>query len=64
MKRFGMVIRLKPGSATAYRDFHAAVWPEVLDKIVECNLRNYSIYFKDNLLFTYFEYHGNDLKAD
>lgn len=64
MKRFGMVIRLRPGSAEAYRKYHAAVWPEVLTQITDCNIRNYSIYFKDNLLFGYFEYHGNDLAAD
>jgi L-rhamnose mutarotase len=64
MKRFGMAIRLKPGSEDAYRAHHAAAWPEVLDKIQECNLRNYSIYLKDNLLFTYFEYHGSDIQAD
>src|ERR1700722_8525835 len=64
MKRFGMVIGLRPGSADAYRRYHAAAWPEVLDKMLECNIRNYSIFLKDDLLFTYFEYHGNDLKAD
>jgi len=64
MKRFGMVIKLKPGSEDAYRAYHAAAWPEVLEKIRECNMRNYSIYLKEDLLFTYFEYHGTDLKAD
>jgi len=64
MKRFGMVIRLKPGSADAYREYHAAVWPEVVDKIQECNIRNYSIYLKDDMLFSYFEYHGVDLDTD
>ena len=32
--------------------------------ISECNIRNYSIYFKDNLLFGYYEYHGTDHVAD
>jgi L-rhamnose mutarotase len=64
IKRFGMIIRLKPGSEEAYKRYHAAVWTEVLDKILECNIRNYSIYFKDDLLFSYFEYHGSDLKSD
>ena len=64
MKRFGMVIRLKPGSADAYREHHAAVWPEVVAKIQECNIRNYSIYFKDDMLFSYFEYDGVDLDRD
>jgi L-rhamnose mutarotase len=29
-----------------------------------CNIRNYSIYFKDGYLFSYFEYHGDDFEAD
>lgn len=64
MKRFGMVIQLKPGSADVYRAYHANVWPGVLDKIRERNIRNYTIFFKDDLLFGYFEYHGDDLKSD
>jgi L-rhamnose mutarotase len=64
MKRFGMTIRLKPASEEAYKRYHAAVWPEVLEKIRECNIRNYSIYLKDGILFSYFEYHGSDLKSD
>ena len=64
MKRFGMVIKLKPGSEKVYREYHAAVWPEVLDKIRECNISNYSIFFKDGFLFSYFEYLGSDLKSD
>ena len=64
MKRFGMTIGLKPGSEELYKRYHAAVWPEVLEMIRECNIRNYSIYRKDNMLFSYFEYHGTDLKKD
>jgi L-rhamnose mutarotase len=64
MQRFGMTLRLKRGKADIYKAYHAAVWPEVLDKIKECNIRNYSIYFKDDILFSYFEYHGDDVKAD
>ena len=30
----------------------------------KCNIRNYSIYHKDGYLFSYFEYHGEDLAAD
>ena len=64
MRRFGMAIRLKPGSADTYRKHHAAVWPEVVAKIQECNIRNYSIFFKDDMLFSYFEYDGVDLASD
>ena len=47
-----------------YRRYHSRVWPEVLRKITECNIRNYSIYHKDGLLFAYFEYVGSDYAAD
>ena len=62
MRRFGMAIKLKPGSEAAYKQYHAAVWPEVLKRITECNIKNYSIFFKDNMLFSYFEYYGTKWK--
>jgi len=64
MQRDGMLIRLRPESGTSYIEHHAAVWPEVLATIAACNIRNYSIYLKDGLLFSYFEYHGSDFNAD
>ena len=64
MQRFGMVLRLKPEATENYKKYHAAVWPEVLEMIGECNIQNYSIYFKDGYLFSYFEYHGTDFQAD
>jgi L-rhamnose mutarotase len=64
MQRFGMTIGLKPGTEDAYKRYHAAVWHEVLKKITECNIKNYSIYFKDGVLFSYFEYHGNNVEED
>ncbi len=64
MTRYGMMIRIKPGYEEQYRRYHAAVWPEVLEMIRECHIENYSIYWKDDLLFSYFEYHGDDFNAD
>ena len=64
MQRFGMVIGLKPLAEEEYRKHHAAVWPEVLETIRQCNIRNYSIYLKDSMLYSYFEYHGADFAAD
>jgi L-rhamnose mutarotase len=63
-KRFGQMIRLKPEGAEEYKRQHAAVWPGVLAMIKECHLVNYSIYRKDNWLFAYFEYTGNDFEGD
>lgn len=64
MTRYGMMIRIKPGYEEEYRRYHAAVWPEVLEMIRECRIENYSIYWKDDLLFSYFEYHGDDFNGD
>jgi len=62
--RYGMVIRVKSERLEEYKQLHAAVWPEVLRKITDCNIRNYSIYHKDDLLFSYFEYVGEDFDGD
>lgn len=64
MQRFGQVIRLKPEKYEEYKRLHAAVWPEVLAKIHEVNIRNYSIFHKNGLLFAYFEYIGDDFAGD
>jgi L-rhamnose mutarotase len=59
-----MVLRVKAEALEAYKKYHEAVWPEVLDRIEKCNIRNYSIYLKDGFLFSYFEYVGEDYEAD
>ena len=66
MERMGFVISLNAGSVGEYKRLHVAVWPEVLDKITDCNITNYSIFLKEpeNLLFSYFEYVGADYQAD
>jgi L-rhamnose mutarotase len=64
MKRFGQIIGVKPDQFELYRKYHAEVWPEILDMITKCNIRNYSIFHKDSMLFAYFEYVGNDFDAD
>ncbi len=64
MKRFGQVIGVDPQRFEEYKKYHAAVWPEILAMIYECNIRNYSIFHKDNQLFAYYEYIGTDFAAD
>jgi L-rhamnose mutarotase len=64
MKRFGQIIKVKPEHFGKYKEYHAKVWPEILDMISKCNIRNYSIYHRDGFLFAYFEYHGNDFEGD
>lgn len=64
MKRYGMVLKVRREKFEEYKRLHAAVWPEVLDMIANCNISNYSIYHKDGYLFSYFEYTGDDFEAD
>ena len=64
MQRHGQLIRVRPEQLEEYKRYHAAVWPEVLATIRRCNIRNYSIFLKDGLLFACFEYVGEDFAAD
>jgi len=64
MKRYGQIIGVKSEKLEEYKKYHAAVWPGVLEMIGVCNMRNYSIFHKDGMLFAYFEYIGDDFAAD
>ena len=64
MKRYGMAVKIKSENLDEYKRLHADVWPDVLKMIGECNIRNYSIYHKDGMMFSYFEYVGEDFDAD
>jgi L-rhamnose mutarotase len=64
MQRVGSVLKVKPEFLEEYKSYHERVWPEVLNLISDCNVRNYSIFLKDHFLFAYFEYHGTDRRAD
>ena len=43
---------------------HKNIWPGVAKTITECNIKNYSIFYKDGYLFSYFEYTGKDYDSD
>jgi L-rhamnose mutarotase len=65
VKRYGQLIGVKPEHYDEYLQAHAAVWPGVLARIGESNIRNYSIFaFGRDTLFAYFEYVGDDFAAD
>ncbi|MFV0605054.1 MAG: L-rhamnose mutarotase [Niabella sp.] len=66
MKRVGSIIYLEADKINEYKQLHARVWPEILANIHACNIKNYSIFLKEpeNILFSYFTYHGDDFKAD
>jgi L-rhamnose mutarotase len=62
--RYGWVIKVKPEKLEEYKALHANPWPEVNQMLKECNIRNYSIYYRDGYLFSYLEYTGTDFDAD
>lgn len=64
VQRFGTVIQLRPEREEEYRALHAAVWPTVLDTLKDVNVRNYTIFLRDGLLFSYLEYTGDDWAVD
>jgi L-rhamnose mutarotase len=64
VKRYGQVIRLRPGAVENYVRYHSSVWPEVLNAIHDCNVRNYTFFLKDDTLYAYFEYIGDNFEAD
>lgn len=64
MQRMAQIIGVRPEHIGEYERIHAAVWPEVLDTIRSCNIRNYSIFRHEHTLFAYFEYVGDDYAAD
>ena len=64
MKRYGSVIRVRPEKLNEYKHLHANAWPGVLAMIKECNIQNYTIFYRDGILFSYFEYVGTDYASD
>ena len=64
MKRVGSVIGVNMSKLDEYKRLHADVWPKVIDMIKQCNIRNYSIYYMNGMLYSYYEYTGDDYEKD
>lgn len=69
IKRVGSVVGLNEATMEQYILLHDHVWPEVLKRIGQSNIRNYSIFVGQlddgkYYLFSYFEYVGADFDAD
>lgn len=62
--RYGTVIQVFPEKLEEYKALHAQAWPGVNRLLKEVHIRNYSIYYRDGYLFSYFEYTGSDFEAD
>jgi L-rhamnose mutarotase len=58
------VIGLKPEFEERYIILHKHTFPGVLKRIRDSNIRNDSIFLRDSVLFSYYEYHGQDYEED
>jgi len=65
-RRIAQIVRLKRSSLQAYKDCHAAVWPEVLKQIKDCNITDYSIFLDERsmTLFASMKWTGTDFEGD
>ncbi len=64
MKRVASIVALRPEHQERYLQLHREVWPGVEAAIRAANITNYSIFLRDGLLFSYYEYVGSDYAAD
>jgi L-rhamnose mutarotase len=69
LQRVGMVIGIKPDQISAYEALHDASNFGVRDLLEKYHMHNFSIYMRQlddgkYYLFGYYEYTGNDYRAD
>ena len=64
MQRYAAIIHIKPEKQAEYEALHAQPWPEIVATLKKSHIHNYSIFTKNDLLFSYLEYHGNDYDKD
>lgn len=63
-KRTGSIIKLKPEYEERYIILHKYAFPGVLERIRKSNIRNYSIFLHEGILFSYYEYVGKNFDED
>ena len=66
--RYSSVVELVPETEASYREYHSAVWPEVVAAIKKANITDYYIHRVELggkvYLFSAFTYTGSDFAAD
>ena len=56
MKRVGFLLKVRSEKIAEYKEFHKAVWPEMLEALSRTGWHNYSLFMRDDgSLFGYFE---------
>ena len=64
LERYAMAVRLKDEKREYYLENHQNVWPEVLSELKKIKVKNYSIFLKDDFMFGYLEYEGDNFNQD
>ena len=64
IERYAMAVRLKDEKKDFYLKNHQNVWPEVPSELKKIKIKNYSIFLKEDFMFGYLEYEGNNFNAD
>ena len=64
MIRKGMVRAIKPECIKDYKKTHADIWPEILERITNCKIKNYSVFAQGDRLFSFSEYYGENFEED
>jgi len=64
IERYAMAVRLKDEKKDFYLKNHQNVWPEVLSELKKIKIKNYSIFLKEDFMFGYLEYEGDNFDAD
>ena len=64
IERYAMAVRLKDEKKDFYLKNHQNVWPEVLSELKKIKIKNYSIFLKEDFMFGYLEYEGNNFDTD
>jgi len=63
-QRYAMAVKLKDEKREYYIKNHANVWPEILDELKKIKVKNYSIFLKEDFMFGYLEYYGDNFDQD
>ena len=64
VNRYAMAVRLKDEKRDFYLKNHQNVWPEVLSELKKIKVKNYSIFLKEDFMFGYLEYEGDNFDQD
>ena len=64
IERYAMAVKLKDEKKDFYLKNHQNVWPEELNELKKIKIKNYSIFLKEDFMFGYLEYEGNNFNAD